>query len=302
MKNPVFTGTAVALVTPFKEDKTVDFETLGQLIEFQITNKTDAISVCGTTGEAPTLSKKEQNEIIKFAVNKVKGRVPVIAGAGGNDTQKALYLSLAAEDAGADALLSVTPYYNKTTQNGLLEHYFYIADRVSVPIILYNVPSRTGLNILPETYKKLSEHPNIVAVKEANGNIESIIKTINLCGEDFSVYSGEDGLTLPTLSVGGKGVVSVAANVLPLKMNGLYAAFKSGNNEKAAKIQRELSDIISALFSETNPIPVKKALSLMGYAVGNGRLPLCEMSEKNETLLISAMKNSGLLPDISNIL
>lgn len=302
MKNPVFTGTAVALVTPFKEDKTVDFETLGQLIEFQITNKTDAISVCGTTGEAPTLSKKEQNEIIKFAVNKVKGRVPVIAGAGGNDTQKALYLSLAAEDAGADALLSVTPYYNKTTQNGLLEHYFYIADRVSIPIILYNVPSRTGLNILPETYKKLSEHPNIVAVKEANGNIESIIKTINLCGEDFSVYSGEDGLTLPTLSVGGKGVVSVAANVLPLKMNGLYAAFKSGDNEKAAKIQRELSDIISALFSETNPIPVKKALSLMGYAVGNGRLPLCEMSEKNETLLISAMKNSGLLPDISNIL
>lgn len=302
MKNPVFTGTAVALVTPFKEDKTVDFETLGQLIEFQITNKTDAISVCGTTGEAPTLSKKEQNEIIKFAVNKVKGRVPVIAGAGGNDTQKALYLSLAAEDAGADALLSVTPYYNKTTQNGLLEHYFYIADRVSVPIILYNVPSRTGLNILPETYKKLSEHPNIVAVKEANGNIESIIKTINLCGEDFSVYSGEDGLTLPTLSVGGKGVVSVVANVLPLKMNVLYAAFKSGDNEKAAKIQRELSDIISALFSETNPIPVKKALSLMGYAVGNGRLPLCEMSEKNETLLISAMKNSGLLPDISNIL
>ena len=295
MKNIVFKGAAVALVTPFKEDNTTDLDLLGRLIDFQIENDIDAIAVCGTTGEASTLSKKEHRQIIETAVKKAKGKVPIIAGAGSNNTGTALSLSLAAEDAGADALLLVTPYYNKTTQTGLIEHYFYIADRTSLPIILYNVPSRTGLNILPETYQKLAEHPNIVAVKEANGNIESIIKTMNLCEDSLSIYSGEDGLTLPTLAVGGIGVISVAANIMPKKMHLLCDAFEKGKNAEAAALQREISEICSALFSETNPIPVKKALTMMGYPVGKGRLPLCEMSEKNEKRLSSVLKKAKLI-------
>ena len=295
MKNIVFKGAAVALVTPFKEDNTTDLDLLGRLIDFQIENDIDAIAVCGTTGEASTLSKKEHRQIIETAVKKAKGKVPIIAGAGSNNTGTALSLSLAAEDAGADALLLVTPYYNKTTQTGLIEHYFYIADRTSLPIILYNVPSRTGLNILPETYQKLAEHPNIVAVKEANGNIESIIKTMNLCEDSLSIYSGEDGLTLPTLAVGGIGVISVAANIMPKKMHLLCDAFEKGKNAEAAALQREISEICSALFSETNPIPVKKALTMMGYPVGKGRLPLCEMSEKNEKRLASVLKKAKLI-------
>lgn len=295
MKNIVFKGVAVALVTPFKEDNTTDLDLLGRLIDFQIENDIDAIAVCGTTGEASTLSKKEHRQIIETAVKKAKGKVPIIAGAGSNNTGTALSLSLAAEDAGADALLLVTPYYNKTTQTGLIEHYFYIADRTSLPIILYNVPSRTGLNILPETYQKLAEHPNIVAVKEANGNIESIIKTMNLCEDSLSIYSGEDGLTLPTLAVGGIGVISVAANIMPKKMHLLCDAFEKGKNAEAAALQREISEICSALFSETNPIPVKKALTMMGYPVGKGRLPLCEMSEKNEKRLSSVLKKAKLI-------
>ena len=295
MKNIVFKGAAVALVTPFKEDNTTDLDLLGRLIDFQIENDIDAIAVCGPTGEASTLSKKEHRQIIETAVKKAKGKVPIIAGAGSNNTGTALSLSLAAEDAGADALLLVTPYYNKTTQTGLIEHYFYIADRTSLPIILYNVPSRTGLNILPETYQKLAEHPNIVAVKEANGNIESIIKTMNLCEDSLSIYSGEDGLTLPTLAVGGIGVISVAANIMPKKMHLLCEAFEKGKNAEAAALQREISEICSALFSETNPIPVKKALTMMGYPVGKGRLPLCEMSEKNEKRLASVLKKAKLI-------
>ncbi len=295
MKNIVFKGAAVALVTPFKEDNTTDLDLLRRLIDFQIENDIDAIAVCGTTGEASTLSKKEHRQIIETAVKKAKGKVPIIAGAGSNNTGTALSLSLAAEDAGADALLLVTPYYNKTTQTGLIEHYFYIADRTSLPIILYNVPSRTGLNILPETYQKLAEHPNIVAVKEANGNIESIIKTMNLCEDSLSIYSGEDGLTLPTLAVGGIGVISVAANIMPKKMHLLCDAFEKGKNAEAAALQREISEICSALFSETNPIPVKKALTMMGYPVGKGRLPLCEMSEKNEKRLASVLKKAKLI-------
>ena len=295
MKNIVFKGAAVALVTPFKEDNTTDLDLLGRLIDFQIENDIDAIAVCGTTGEASTLSKKEHRQIIETAVKKAKGKVPIIAGAGSNNTGTALSLSLAAEDAGADALLLVTPYYNKTTQTGLIEHYFYIADRTSLPIILYNVPSRTGLNILPETYQKLAEHPNIVAVKEANGNIESIIKTMNLCEDSLSIYSGEDGLTLPTLAVGGIGVISVAANIMPKKMRLLCDAFEKGKNAEAAALQREISEICSALFYETNPIPVKKALTMMGYPVGKGRLPLCEMSEKNEKRLSSVLKKAKLI-------
>ena len=295
MKNIVFKGAAVALVTPFKEDNTTDLDLLGRLIDFQIENDIDAIAVCGTTGEASTLSKKEHRQIIETAVKKAKGKVPIIAGTGSNNTGTALSLSLAAEDAGADALLLVTPYYNKTTQTGLIEHYFYIADRTSLPIILYNVPSRTGLNILPETYQKLAEHPNIVAVKEANGNIESIIKTMNLCEDSLSIYSGEDGLTLPTLAVGGIGVISVAANIMPKKMHLLCEAFEKGKNAEAAALQREISEICSALFSETNPIPVKKALTMMGYPVGKGRLPLCEMSEKNEKRLSSVLKKAKLI-------
>ena len=239
--------------------------------------------------------KKRTSANYRNSGKKAKGKVPIIAGAGSNNTGTALSLSLAAEDAGADALLLVTPYYNKTTQTGLIEHYFYIADRTSLPIILYNVPSRTGLNILPETYQKLAEHPNIVAVKEANGNIESIIKTMNLCEDSLSIYSGEDGLTLPTLAVGGIGVISVAANIMPKKMHLLCEAFEKGKNAEAAALQREISEICSALFSETNPIPVKKALTMMGYPVGKGRLPLCEMSEKNEKRLASVLKKAKLI-------
>lgn len=296
MKKLIFKGSATALVTPFKkEDNTADYELLGRLIDFQIQNETDAIVVCGTTGEASTLTKKEHRQIIETAVKKAKGKVPVIAGAGSNNTKTALSLCLAAEDAGADALLLVTPYYNKTTQTGLVEHYFYIADRTSLPIILYNVPSRTGLNIFPETYKKLSEHPNIVAAKESNGSIESIIETMNLCGDALYFYSGDDGLTLPVLAVGGKGVISVAANIIPKKMHLLCRAFEEGKNEEASRLQREVSLLLPALFSETNPIPVKKALEMMNFDVGKGRLPLSELSKQNELLLRSALSKEGLL-------
>ena len=295
MKPVIFEGSATALITPFSKGNLPDVELFGKIIDFQLQNKTDAVVVAGTTGEASTLSKKEHRLLLDSAVKRIKGRIPVIAGAGSNDTKKALYLSQSAEDAGADALLSVTPYYNKTSQKGLIEHYFYIADRTSLPIILYNVPSRTGLNILPETYKLLSEHPNIVAAKEANGNIESIIKTMNLCGDDLTFYSGDDSLVVPVLSVGGKGVISVAANVVPQKVHDMCFSFFEKDAEKAAELQREIAEITEVLFSETNPIPVKKALSLMGYDVGKGRLPLCEMSEKNAEKLEKALKNEGLI-------
>ena len=295
MKPVIFEGSATALITPFKEGNLPDVELFGRIIDFQLKNKTDAVIVAGTTGEASTLTKKEHRQLCDAAVKKIKGKIPVIAGTGSNDTKKALYLSQSAEDAGVDALLLVTPYYNKTTQKGLVEHYFYIADRTSLPIILYNVPSRTGLNILPETYKLLSEHPNIVAAKEANGNIESIIKTMNLCGKDLTFYSGDDSLAVPVLSIGGKGVISVAANVIPKKVHDMCFAFFEKQTEKAAAFQREIAKITEVLFSETNPIPVKKALSLMGYSVGKGRLPLCEMSRSNAEKLEKVLKNEGLI-------
>ena len=295
MKPVIFEGSATALITPFKEGNLPDVELLGRIIDFQLKNKTDAAVVAGTTGEASTLTKKEHRQLCDAAVKKIKGKIPVIAGTGSNDTKKALYLSQSAEDAGVDALLLVTPYYNKTTQKGLVEHYFYIADKTSLPIILYNVPSRTGLNILPETYKLLSEHPNIVAAKEANGNIESIIKTMNLCGDDLVFYSGDDSLAVPVLSVGGRGVISVAANVIPKKVHDMCFSFFEKQTEKAAALQREISKITEVLFSETNPIPVKKALSLMGYHVGKGRLPLCEMSDQNAEKLKKVLKNEGLI-------
>ena len=295
MKPVIFEGSATALITPFKEGNLPDVELFGRIIDFQLKNKTDAVIVAGTTGEASTLTKKEHRQLCDAAAKKIKGKIPVIAGTGSNDTKKALYLSQSAEDAGVDALLLVTPYYNKTTQKGLVEHYFYIADRTSLPIILYNVPSRTGLNILPETYKLLSEHPNIVAAKEANANIESIIKTMNLCGKDLTFYSGDDSLAVPVLSIGGKGVISVAANVIPKKVHDMCFAFFEKQTEKAAALQREIAEISEVLFSETNPIPVKKALSLMGYSVGKGRLPLCEMSRGNAEKLEKALKNEGLI-------
>ena len=295
MKPVIFEGSATALITPFKEGNLPDVELFGRIIDFQLKNKTDAVIVAGTTGEASTLTKKEHRQLCDAAVKKIKGKIPVIAGTGSNDTKKALYLSQSAEDAGVDGLLLVTPYYNKTTQKGLVEHYFYIADRTSLPIILYNVPSRTGLNILPETYKLLSEHPNIVAAKEANGNIESIIKTMNLCGKDLTFYSGDDSLAVPVLSIGGKGVISVAANVIPKKVHDMCFSFFEKQTEKAAAFQREIAEISEVLFSETNPIPVKKALSLMGYSVGKGRLPLCEMTRGNGEKLETVLKIERLI-------
>lgn len=295
MKELVFEGSAAALVTPFKEDNSPDVELLGTLIEFQIKNGTDAIVVAGTTGEASTLTKKERRSLIFETAKKVKGRIPVIAGAGSNSTKKALYLSQSAEDSGADALLSVTPYYNKTTQKGIAEHYFYIADRTSLPIIVYNVPSRTGLNILPETYKLLSEHPNIVAAKEANGNVASLVKAADLCGDDLYFYSGDDALTVPVLSVGGKGVISVAANVIPQKMHDMCASFFQKDTETAARLQKEISALCEALFSETNPIPVKSALAMMGFGNGKTRLPLCEMDVKNEEKLRETLVKEDLI-------
>lgn len=292
----IFEGAGVAIVTPFHEDGSVNFEKFGELLEDQIANGTDAIIVCGTTGESSTLTHEEHLETIKYCVDKVNGRIPVVAGTGSNCTDTAIYLSKEAEKYGADGLLLVTPYYNKATQNGLFEHYKMIADSVKLPIILYNVPSRTGCNILPQTVVRLCEEvPNIVGVKEASGNISQITKLAALAQGKVDIYSGNDDQILPILSLGGKGVISVLSNVAPRQTHDICAKFFAGDVEGSRKEQLRAIELCEALFCEVNPIPVKAGLNLMGKNVGSLRRPLGDMEEANVERLRCAMKNYGLL-------
>lgn len=294
MKQTVFTGAAVAIVTPFNESG-VDFEKFGELIDYQIENDTDAIVVCGTTGESATMPDEEHISVIKYCVQRVAGRVPVIAGAGTNDTPHCIRLSKAAEECGADALLLVTPYYNKTTQKGLVKHFTMVANSVNLPIILYSVPSRTGVNIAPQTVKKLSEVENIVGIKEASGNISQVAKIAELCGDDFTIYSGNDDQIVPIMSLGGKGVISVLSNVVPAQTHDIAAKYLAGDTRGALSLQLEYLELIDALFCEVNPIPVKTALNMMGQNVGSLRMPLCEMTEENEEKLRNVLKKYKLI-------
>ena len=292
----IFTGAGVAIVTPMHEDETVNFEKLGELIEEQIAGGTDAIIICGTTGESATLTVEEHLVTIKYCIDQVKGRVPVIAGTGSNCTQSAIEMSVEAEKYGADALLLVTPYYNKATQKGLIRHFSRIAKSVRLPIILYNVPSRTGCNLLPETMVELARSvDNIVGIKEATGNLSQIAKLMSLAEGKVDVYSGNDDQTIPIMSLGGKGVISVLSNVAPRQTHEITEAFFAGDIEKAARLQLDAIELIDALFCEVNPIPVKTALNLMGKEVGPLRGPLCEMDPKNEQKLKKAMQRYGIL-------
>jgi len=293
MKAPVFTGSAVAIVTPFTDDF-IDFSKLSKLIDFQIENGTDAIVVCGTTGEASTQTIPEHLATIEYCIKHVNGRVPVIAGTGSNDTAHAVMMSQNAEKSGADALLMVTPYYNKTSQAGLIRHYNYVADRVGIPIILYNVPSRTGMSIAADTYRELSKHPNINGVKEASGDLNLIANTRHLCGDDLNLWSGNDEQVIPLMSLGAKGVISTVANIVPKQMSEMTRLMRNGKLEEAAAIQLQLIELIDAVFIEVNPIPIKTALNLMGMEVGQLRMPLCDMLPKNLEILKKAMKNMGL--------
>lgn len=292
MKKQVFKGAGVAIVTPFTENG-VNFEKLEELIEFQIKEGIDSIIICGTTGEASTMPDDEHKSVIKFAVETVKNRVPVVAGTGSNDTRHAVELSQYAEYVGADAILSVTPYYNKTNQNGLYEHFKIVANSIKIPVILYNVPSRTGLNINPDTIKKLSQIDNIVAVKECNFAQVADVRTA--CSEDFSIYSGDDSMTLPVLSLGGSGVISVMANIIPKNTKELVDRFFSGDLGGSRTIQLTATNLINALFVDVNPIPVKAAMNLMGMNVGKCRLPLVDLSEEKLDTLRNAMKDYKLI-------
>lgn len=289
----LFEGSGVALVTPFKNDK-VDYDKLSELIEFHIENNTDSIIICGTTGEASTMTDAEKKETIKFTVDKVNKRIPVIAGTGGNNTSYAMELSKYAEEVGVDGILLVTPYYNKATQKGLIEHYKAIASSVNVPIILYNVPGRTGVNILPKTVYELSKIENIKAIKEASGNISQVAEIAKLCGEDFYIYSGNDDMIVPILSLGGKGVISVVANILPKETHEVVMKFLKGDVLEARNIQLKMLNIINALFIEVNPIPIKTAMNILGMEVGNLRLPLTNMDENNVNILINSMEEYGV--------
>ena len=291
----IFTGSGVALITPFNSDKSIDFDTFEKLINFQIENKTDAIIVCGTTGEASTLSEKEHLDAVKFCVDIVNKRVPVIAGAGSNSTAHSLKLCKSCSDVGVDGLLIVTPYYNKTTQKGLINHYKILAESVSLPIILYNVPSRTGLNIEPKTVLELSKVKNIVGIKEASGNISQVVDIASICPEDFYIYSGNDDQVLPVLSVGGKGVISVLANIAPKDTHNMVKSFLNGQFETSKKLQLNAIELVNSLFCEVNPIPVKTALSLMGFGEVNFREPLLQMEEKDFKKLEDAMKHYKLI-------
>lgn len=294
MKKPIFRGAGVAIITPYTEDG-VNFPELGRIIEDQIEKGTDAVVITGTTGESATMTDEEHRATIKFAVDQVKGRIPVIAGTGSNETAYAVELSQYAEEVGADAVLVVTPYYNKCTQRGLLAHYMAIADAINIPIVLYDVPSRTGVGITTETYVKLAKHPNIVAVKEANGDLSKILRLRAAVGDDLVVYSGNDDQIVPILSLGGQGVISVLSNVAPQETHDICQAYFDGDTEKAMKLQIQYTDLIDALFCEVNPIPVKVAMRKIGYAAGPLRMPLCEMEPEHEQQLEEALRNHGLL-------
>lgn len=295
MKKLVFKGSGVALVTPMKEDGSVNYQTLDNLIEFHLSHHTDAIITCATTGESPVLSHDEHCKVIKYVVDKVNKKIPVIASTGSNDTQYAVELSQSAQELGADALLMVTPYYNKSSQAGLVRHYNFIADHVNLPIILYNVPSRTGCNIKPETYLELSKHPNINAVKEANGDITSIAKTISLCKDNLYVYSGNDDQTYPILSLGGKGVISVFANILPKEMHNICWDYFKGNIELSRTSFLKYFELMEALFMDVNPIPVKAAMKTLGFNSGECRMPLTTLSDKDNDKLTEVLKKYGLV-------
>ncbi len=294
MSNPVFTGAGVALVTPFHKDGSINYDKLQELIEFQIQNNTDAIIIAGTTGEAPTLNDEEHKQVISFSAQVINKRVPLIAGAGSNNTMYGTQNAIFAQQAGADALLLVTPYYNKTTQKGLIEHFTYYADHVDIPIILYNVPSRTGVNIEPDTYVELAKHKNIVATKEASGNISQIAEIAAKC-PDLDIYSGNDDQIIPVLSLGGKGVISVLSNVAPQQTHDMCQFYLDGNTKAALDLQLKLCELNKALFCEVNPIPVKEALNIMGFDVGPTRMPLCKMDAKNIERLTAALKNAKLI-------
>lgn len=293
MKSIVFKGCGTALATPFTENG-VNFEEFSNFIEYQINNKVDALIVCGTTGESATMTDQERKETISFAISKAKKRVPIIAGTGSNNTASAVELTKYAESSGADAALVVTPYYNKTTQEGLIAHYTKIAESTTLPIILYNVPSRTGINILPETCFKLSKIPNIVAIKEASGDISQVAKIKKLCGDNLNIYSGNDDQIVPILSLGGIGVISVLSNVAPKFTHEICFDYLKGDIKLALEKQLKALDLCSSLFCEVNPIPVKYSLNLLGYNFGIPRLPLVELSEKNKAKLRNDMLEFGL--------
>ena len=294
MKKTIFKGCGTAIATPFTEDG-VNFEEFGKLLEDQIANEVDAIIVCGTTGESATMSEEEKKEVIKFAIDKINKRTKVVIGTGSNNTSSAIKMSKYAEEAGADALLVVTPYYNKTTQKGLVAHYKAIAESVSLPIIMYSVPSRTGVNMTPETCLELSKIENIVAIKEASGNISQVAKIASLCKDNLDIYSGNDDQVIPLLSLGGKGVISVLSNVMPKYTHEMVHKYLDGDVKEASKMQLDVLDLIDALFCEVNPIPVKYALNLMGYNFGKPRMPLIELSDSNKEKLEEIMKKHNLI-------
>jgi len=291
----LFKGSAVALVTPFHSDGSVNFEKLTELVEWQIAKKTDAIVACGTTGEASTLKDEEHLAVIGHCVKVVAGRVPVIAGTGSNDTLHGIELCKGAEELGADALLCVTPYYNKPTQKGLIVSFSAMADAVNIPMILYSVQGRTGVNIEPSTVQELSQHPRIAGIKEASGNIAQVVEIARLIPKDFMLYSGNDEMVLPLLSVGGHGVISVMANIVPTETRDMVAAWHAGDFETAKNLQLNLKPLVDALFCESNPIPVKTALNLMGWEVGPFRLPLTEMADNTLARLVNELKAYNLI-------
>ena len=294
MKNTIFTGMATAIVTPMHTDGSIDYEALSRFVEFQIDSGINGLVVMGTTGENATIEPEDQKKVIAYTVEKVAGRVPVIAGTGTNNTEHVLHNTRNACQVGADAVLVVTPYYNKATQNGLITHFTAVADESTLPVILYNVPSRTGCNLLPKTVAKLSEHPNIAAIKEATGSLAQMIAIMHLCGDKIDVYSGEDGLTVPMMAMGAKGTISVLSNVAPRQSVAMTDACLRGDYAAAAKMQCDLLPLINALFSEVNPIPAKAATAAMGFGADALRLPLTSMEEQNRAVLFAEMRKLGI--------
>lgn len=294
MKEPIFTGAGVAIITPMHADGSVNYDEFGKFIDWQIENGTDAIIVCGTTGESSTLKVVEHNEAIKWCVKYVNGRVPVIAGTGSNSTACAIEISKEACEAGADALLLVTPYYNKTSQRGLIAHYTAIHDATNLPIILYNVPSRTGLNIAPETALELSKLPRINGIKEASGNLEQVAKIKELCGDDLNIWSGNDDQIYDLMELGGKGVISVLSNIAPQETHNIVAKYLDGDKDGSKELMDKYMKLAKAMFVDVNPIPVKEAVSMIGFNAGPVRLPLIEMDDKNKTYVKETMAEYGL--------
>ena len=297
MKKTIFTGAGVAIVTPMNPDESINFDRLGQIIDNQIENGTDAIVICGTTGESATMTDQEHVDCIEYAVKRVNGRVPVVAGAGSNHTSYAVWMSKEAKRVGADALLHVTPYYNKTSQTGLIRHFNAVADATDLPVILYNVPSRTGVNITPATYRELAKHPNIVAAKEASGNISQIAQIAQACGDELDLYSGNDDQIVPLLSLGAKVVISVLSNIMPRETHDICRLFFEGKIAESRVLQLKLLPLINALFSDVNPIPVKEAMNMMGWECGECRLPLVSMQPQAKEHLRVLMQEQGLVKE-----